>query len=129
VRRIAVAVVLVTSAALPAVADAGQYLSFGEAGYRLRTLIRAAMKREGRTWDGSFLFRGLSCRRAPARAKDRATCDARWSDTTGRYYCGEARVVKYRTYYSRSLRSHVRALSEQCYSLPPVYFTPGVVRG
>jgi len=102
VRRIAaVAVVLATSAAIPVVAAAREYLSFGEARYQVRTLIRAEMKRNGGTYKEGTAE--ITCRRAPARLRDRASCNARWSEVHGTSFVGRARIVKYRTFYARSL--------------------------
>jgi hypothetical protein len=104
VRRIA-AVVVVAALAMAAVAEAREYLSFGEARYQVRSLIRADMKRNGHVYkEGSA---EIACRRAPARLKDRAWCDASWLDTEGTSYGGSARVVKYRTYYTRHWRRSV----------------------
>jgi hypothetical protein len=100
VRRIVVAVALATIS-LPSVAEAREYLTFREARTEVRDIVRTEMKRGKEVYEeGSDSIR---CWRAPARLKDRAACVGSWLTTEGTSYCGTARILEHRTYYSQHL--------------------------
>ena len=117
-RRIAVALALATSVAIPAVAEAREYLTFGEARTEVRDIIRTEMKRGGGTYEEGSA--SIGCWRAPARLKDRASCIATWSTTDGTSYCGTARIVEHRTYYAQHLawQAGTYPLGHRCASVP-----------
>ena len=102
VRRIVVAVALaVAIIALPSVAEAREYLTFHEARTEVRDIVRKEMKRGNEVYEERS--DSIRCWRAPARLKDRASCVGTWSTTEGTSYCGTAKILEHRTYYSQDL--------------------------
>jgi Ni/Co efflux regulator RcnB len=118
VRRIVVAVAVATSIAIPSAAEAREYLTFREARTEVRDIVRTEMKRGNEVYEeGSDSIR---CWRAPARLKDRASCVGTWSTTEGASYCGTARILEHRTYYSQHLiwQAGTYPLGHRCASVP-----------
>jgi hypothetical protein len=119
VRRIFVAVALATIA-IPSVAEAREYLTFSEARTEVRDIVRTEMKRGHEVYEpGSDSIR---CWRAPARLKDRASCVGTWSTIEGLSYCGTAKILEHRTYYSQDLtwQAGTYPLGHRCASVRPL---------
>jgi hypothetical protein len=118
VRRIVVVVALAISVAIPAVAEARQFLTFGEARTEVQDIIRTEMKRAGGTYEEGSA--SVGCWRAPTRLTDRASCIATWSTADGTSYCGTARIVEHRTFYAQDLtwRAGTYPQGHQCASVP-----------
>jgi hypothetical protein len=117
VRRILVAVAVATIAS-PGVAEAREYLTFREARTEVRDIIRTQMKRGKETFEeGSDSIR---CWRAQPRLKDRASCVGTWSTTETPSYCGTARILEHRTYYSQYLawQAGTYPQGHRCASVP-----------
>jgi hypothetical protein len=118
VRRIAVVVALATSIAVPAAAEAREYLTFSEARTEVRDIIRSEMKRGNEVYEeGSDSIR---CWRAQPRLKDRASCVGTWSTAETPSYCGTARILEHRTYYSQQLswQAGTYPVGHRCASVP-----------